>query len=148
MTVTAPAAPGFGSHVVGRTEKALGALLDRQLAGTGLTEPQWVALTLAVLGGRQASETLVERVSGALRVDLWTARDRVTELAAAGLVRTTPDGAVEPTECGETRWRGVRVAIADVTERLWGDLPPADLATAGRVLTTILTRANALLSGA
>jgi hypothetical protein len=146
MTVTAPAVPGFGTHVVGRTEKALNALLDRQLAGTGITEPQWVTLTLTVLGGRLPLETLVERVSGTLKVDLWTARDRIAELRSASLVRTTPDGAVEPTEHGEAQWRRIRAAVGEITERLWGDLPAADLATAGRVLATILTRANTLLA--
>jgi hypothetical protein len=146
MTVTAPAVPGFGTHVVGRTEKALNALLDRQLAGTGITEPQWVTLTLTVLGGRLPLETLVERVSGTLKVDLWTARDRIAELRSASLVRTTPDGAVEPTEYGEAQWRRIRAAVGEITERLWGDLPAADLATAGRVLATILTRANTLLA--
>ncbi|WP_164842402.1 hypothetical protein [Actinoplanes solisilvae] len=38
----------FGAQLIGRTEKALNALLERELSGTGLTEPQWVALTLTV----------------------------------------------------------------------------------------------------
>jgi DNA-binding MarR family transcriptional regulator len=145
MTVTAPA-PGFGSHVVGQAEKALSAVLDRQLAGTGLTEPQWVTLTLTVAGAGPALDPLVERVAGALKVDLWTARDLVRDLRAANLVRTTPAGAVEPTEHGAAQWACVRAAIGDVTERLWGDLPAADLAATARVLTTVLTRANALLA--
>ena len=148
MTVTAPAVPGFGTHVIGPTGKALDAVLDRQLAGTGITVPQCVALTLAVLGGPQAVEALVERVSGALKVDLWTAHGRIGELAAANLVRTTPDGAVEPTEPGEAQWHRARAAVDDVTRRLWGDLPEADLATAARVLSTVLTRANAILADA
>jgi hypothetical protein len=40
----------FSTQILGQTEKALGAILDRQLAGTGLTEPQWVTLSLAVAG--------------------------------------------------------------------------------------------------
>jgi hypothetical protein len=32
--------PAFGTQVIGQTEKALNAILERQLAGTGLTEPQ------------------------------------------------------------------------------------------------------------
>jgi hypothetical protein len=35
--------------------------------------------------------------------------------------------------------------VGEVTARLWGDLPEADLATAGRVLGTVLDRANAAL---
>jgi DNA-binding MarR family transcriptional regulator len=146
MTVVAPAAASvFGTQVIRRTERALDAVLARQLAATGLTQPRWAVLTLTVVGGGLQRDALVVRVAGALRVDWWAAREHISELAAAGLVRTTPDEAVEPTECGEALWRAVRAAVGEVTERLWGDLPEADLATAGRVLETVLTRANALL---
>ena len=37
----------FGPVLVGQTEKTLRALLRRTLAGTGLSEPQWVTLRLA-----------------------------------------------------------------------------------------------------
>lgn len=37
----------FGPVLVGQTEKTLQALLRRTLAGTGLSEPQWVTLRLA-----------------------------------------------------------------------------------------------------
>jgi len=43
--------PTFSTQLVGRTEKTLNAILARLLAGTGLTEPQWVTLTLAVRSG-------------------------------------------------------------------------------------------------
>ena len=39
----------FGPRLIGETEKTLNALLCRLLAGTGLTEPQWVTLRLADL---------------------------------------------------------------------------------------------------
>jgi hypothetical protein len=42
----------------------------------------------------------------------------------------------------------VRGSVTETTERLWGDLPADDLATAGRVLNTILGRANAELAAA
>jgi hypothetical protein len=35
----------------------------------------------------------------------------------------------------------------DVTARLFGGFPPEDLATAGRVLAIVTTRANAELAG-
>ena len=40
----------------------------------------------------------------------------------------------------------IGTAVADITRRLWGDLPAEDLATAGRVLTVITDRANAELA--
>ena len=41
----------FGPELVGQTEKTLSALLLRSLEGTDLTEPQWVTLRLAEIGG-------------------------------------------------------------------------------------------------
>lgn len=37
----------FGPQLIGQTEKALDAILRRLLAGTGLTEPEWVTLRIA-----------------------------------------------------------------------------------------------------
>ncbi len=34
--------PTFGTQIIRQTEKALGAILDRQFQGSGLTVPQWV----------------------------------------------------------------------------------------------------------
>ena len=70
-------------------------------------------------------------------------------LYAAFSLKTTPDpglpgGQLETVE----RWRGVLLAIAGITQRLWGDLPAEDLATAGRVLAIITDRANAELARA
>jgi len=38
--------------------------------------------------------------------------------------------------------------VTKITERMWGDLPAADLVTAGRVLSVVLARANAELGAA
>jgi hypothetical protein len=87
MSVT----PTFGTQVIGQTEKALGAILDRQLAGTGLTEPQWLTLTLtAVSGGTVDRDQLVGRLAGVLKVSEAAAQARIAELAAAELLQV-PD---------------------------------------------------------
>jgi DNA-binding MarR family transcriptional regulator len=138
MTTTVPtAAPALSTQVIGQTEKALNAILERQLAGTDITEPQWVALTLTVVSGGLPADALVERVSSVLKIEQSAAGRRIAELVAANLVHTTPDGTTEATEHGKARWTHVRAAITQITERLWGDLPEQDLATAGRVLNTV-----------
>jgi hypothetical protein len=82
----------FGPQLIGRTEKALNALLDRELSGTGLTEPQWVALTLTnVADGALSADALAARVAEALRIPEAAARDRLAELTAAGLAHETTD---------------------------------------------------------
>ncbi len=137
----------FGTQIIGQTEKALNAILERLLAGTDITEPQWVALTLTVVGdGSLTADALTARVAGSLKVDPATARERLAELTAAGLVATAPDGAVTATERGRAQWNQVRTEVATITEGLWGDLPAEDLAVAGRVLSTVLTRANTHLA--
>ncbi|HEX3831588.1 MAG TPA: hypothetical protein VHW04_06425 [Solirubrobacteraceae bacterium] len=59
------ATPSFSPQVIGQTEKALNAILKKLLAGTGLSEPQWVTLTLTVMsGGAVDRDELIGRVAG------------------------------------------------------------------------------------
>jgi hypothetical protein len=61
--------PQFGTQLIGQTEKARNAILDRQLAGTGLTETQWVTLTLAVMSGATIDRaSYIRRLAGALKM--------------------------------------------------------------------------------
>jgi hypothetical protein len=123
--------PVFGAQILGQTEKALNAILDRQLAGTGLTEPDWITLTLtAASGGTLGRDQLASQVARALKVTPATAQARIAGLADAQLH-------------GQ-----IRGAVTKITERMWGDLPAADLVTAGRVLSVVLARANAELGAA
>jgi hypothetical protein len=141
----------FGTQIIGQTERALGALLDRQLAGTGLTAPQWVTLTLAAAsGGTVRDDRLRSRVAAALKVSATQAQARISELTAAELLSTPPGEAatVTVTAPGLQLCDQIRAGISEITRRLWGDLPPEDLETAGRVLGTVLDRANEELSRA
>jgi hypothetical protein len=144
-----PTYPTFSPQVLGLAEKTLNAILDRQLAGTGLTEPQWVTLTLAASGAATRRDQLAGRVAGALKVSGEQARARIAELAAAQLV-AAPDGdgaVVKVTDAGQQLYGTVRAAAGQITQRLWGDLPAEDLAVAGRVLSIVTDRANAELAG-
>lgn len=145
MTITAHA---FGTALIGQTEKALNAILDRQLAGTGITEPQWVTLTLTVVsGGAIDRAELIRRIGGATQLSRAAVTERITELTAAGFLRDGGDGRVQVTDEGQARWTQVRTVIGPITQGLWGDLPAEDLAAAGRVLGIVLDRANAVLVG-
>jgi DNA-binding MarR family transcriptional regulator len=135
----------FTPQVLGETEKALNAILDRQLNVTGLTEHQWIALRLTVTaGGATTREQLVGRLAGALKVGAPQAEARVDELVAAGLLQPSDEhGRAAVTQAGTQLHARIRGAVSEITERLWGDLPAGDLETTGRTLTTILERANA-----
>jgi hypothetical protein len=145
-----PTSTPFGPQLLGQTEKTLNAILDRELAGTGLTEPEWVTLVLTVAVGEAIErDQLVGRVAGAVKVSEEEAQTRVDKLASAGLLQVGDgeNSPVQVTDVGHQLHGRIRSAITPITERLWGDLPAEDLATAGRVLSTILARANAELTG-
>jgi hypothetical protein len=46
------------------------------------------------------------------------------------------------TDAGRRLHSRISAAVADITQRLWGDLAAEDLATAARVLSTVLARAQ------
>ena len=135
----------FTPQVLGETEKALNAILYRQLDGVGLTEHQWIALRLTVTaGGALPREQLVGRLAGALKVGAAGADARVEELVVGGLLQAPgAEGDVAVTPAGARVHARVRGAVNEITRRLWGDLPAEDLDTTGRTLAAILERANA-----
>ena len=139
--------PPVSTQVIGQTEKALNAILNKLLSGTGVTEPQWVTLVLAASGGEPVShEEFAGRMAGALHVSAAEARARIGELAAARLLRAENGAPVQLTEAGRQLVSRIRGQVGQITQRLWGDLPPEDLQIAGRVLGIITSRANAELA--
>jgi hypothetical protein len=140
--------PTFSPQLIGQTEKALNAILYRQLAGTGVDEPQWVTLSLTIAGGGSAErDQLAARVAGATKYSVEESRARISELAAAGLLAIDRDS-VSVTEAGRELFSRIRAAVGEITARLWGDLPADDLAATGRVLSTVLGRADEELARA
>jgi hypothetical protein len=144
-----PTTPMFDAQLLGQTEKAANAILDRLLAGPGLSEPEWVALNLALMG-RDAllRAQLVDRIQGALKVRQAEAEALIAGLADAHLLSLPDDDSapVTVTDAGRRVHAEIRAATTEITRRLWGDLPSEDLAAAGRVLSTVLARANAELA--
>jgi hypothetical protein len=124
--------------------------MDRVLDRIGGTFHQWVALTLTTAaGGTIDRDQLLSRMTSALKVDHATAQTAIAELTATKLLADQPGEAarVGLTDTGQARHRQLRTAIDQLTARLYGDLPAEDLATAGRVLGVLTTRANAELAG-
>ena len=143
--------PTLTPQIIGQAEKTMNAILFRLLAGPGLTEAQWITLTLtAAGGGATARGRLVAEVAHALKISQAQAREHLASLVAAQLVQDPGDdgGPVRLTAAGTDVFGRIRSATAEVVKRLWGDLPAEDLATAGRVLSIITERANAELAGA
>lgn len=131
-------------RLVGQTEKTLNAILDKVLAGT-VSERQWVALVVIAGGGTAAPDQAVTQVARALKTDQRGAADHIAALAARGLAGTGPSGTVVTAD-GQRLIDRVQAQVGEVTQRLWGDIPAADMAVVRRVLGTVLERAEAELS--
>ena len=140
--------PVLSTRVIGQAEKTLKAILDRQLAGTGLTEPQWVILTLAVTSGETAGrEQFTRMVADALKISETEARAHVGDMVTARQLQIIGEPpAVTATGAARQLYDRISAANTQIVQRLWGDLPAGDLATAGHVLAIITERANAELA--
>jgi DNA-binding MarR family transcriptional regulator len=129
----------FGARLIGQTEKTLNAILEQLLAGSGVSEPQWVAL--ATIRHTPAPSTRL--VAQTLTTTPSDAADRVVApLTRAGLVSQGADAFLSLTTEGRDFVDGIQRRVAEITERLWGDIPQADLDTAASVLSLVRERAN------
>ena len=137
---------------VGEAEGALTALLDQILDGTntGITRTQYIALrVLALRGPAPAPAALHDHLAGQpqLGLDLPQVTELLRGLEARGLVTgSAPDspGPTQLTPEGVALDAKLADAVASLSERLYADLAPDDLATAHRVLVAVTERANRL----
>ena len=131
----------FGPRLIGETEKTLNALLRRFLAGTGLTEPEWVTLRLAdQLDGSVGADGLTAAVID--RAHFLDAATLVTGLTNRGLLHD--DGRL--TSAGRELTEAVQATITTETAPIWDNLAVDDVAAATRVLNEVVTRARAVHS--
>ena len=146
--------PPLITQVIGQTESALGALLEPLLADAGITFQQWLVLTVtAASGGRTDRGQLVARIAGARKIDGAEVESAIAELTATGLATAelataelaTATGPLALTDSGQDMYQRIRGAIDELNAELFA-FPPQDLATAGRVLSIVTERANAVLA--
>jgi DNA-binding MarR family transcriptional regulator len=147
-----PAPTTLTGQDVGEAEGALTALLDRVLADTnsGVTRAQYLALrVLARRGPTESPAALHDYLASQpqLGLDLAQVAELFRGLEASGLVTgSAPDGPgpTQLTPDGAALNARLADAVAALTQRLYADLDPDDLATAHRVLAEITQRANRL----
>jgi hypothetical protein len=139
----------FTAKLLGQTEKAANALLQRILAGHDLTEPQWVTLSVAMTNeGPVTNDELVGQVSSAAKFSRADVEADVSSLSSRGLLAVEGPGGLSVSERGRATFSDVRTSTTGLAERLWGDVDPADLATSARVLSAILAHADEELAAA
>ncbi|MCX5212004.1 hypothetical protein OG689_22435 [Kitasatospora sp. NBC_00240] len=143
--------PSLNGQVIGLAHYATRALLERELARTGTTFVESLALNATADGGGSADcDQLVARLTTGLKIDDDSAWAALAGLTETGLLEEQP---AEPsrlrlTAAGQERQHRIRAAAGGITARLYGDFTTEELAVAGRVVATVTARANAELAGA
>src|SRR5207244_2076126 len=126
MTTTPDSAPApsvLTGRIIGQTENAIRAVLDRLLADTGTTFHQWVVLQLAASAATPAERIVVQLVDG-LKVPATVAEQALADSEAAGLTATDHSADAAPvtlTAAGRDRYERLAAGIATITARLYGD---------------------------
>ncbi|GGT18028.1 hypothetical protein GCM10010271_21340 [Streptomyces kurssanovii] len=139
----------LNSQIIGRAHYAARALLDRELSRTGTTFHQSMALNAtAAEGGTAETSRIVESLTSTLKIDGATARDTVAELLATELLEPLEPlpgqgPRVALTEAGRAEQSRLAAVATEFGPLVYGGIPEADLAVAGRVLTEVIARANA-----
>ncbi|MFD9503041.1 hypothetical protein [Streptomyces sp. NPDC060035] len=133
-------------QIIGQAHYATRAVLESLLSRSGTTFNQAVALNAtAADGGATERDRLTGRMTGTLKVDAETAAAAIDALITSGLLTDT-GSRLALTTSGHALQRDIRTGTAEITAGLYADLPAEDLAAAGRVLTTVTERANAVLA--
>ncbi|MFE4540897.1 MarR family transcriptional regulator [Streptomyces scopuliridis] len=134
------------ARVLALAHYAARGVLEQVLARHGITFQQQIALRAALTADApQTADDLVTQVQGSLKADPADVRATLDELLAKQLLLT--DGAhLRLTDAGRELTAAIGAEVAPVSARVWGGIPAADLAAAGRVLALVTERANAELA--
>ncbi|MET8121599.1 MarR family winged helix-turn-helix transcriptional regulator [Micromonospora sp. NPDC005291] len=143
--------PTLNGQVIGQAHYATRSLLERAVAPLGLSFGQVLALNVLADGAVDRAR-LVHRITGTLKIDESAVHEVIDQLVDADLVQvdegpsTSAEAQVRLTDNGHATQRRVSAAVADITARLYGDIPADEASAAARVLTLITQRANAELA--
>lgn len=151
--------PTLTGRDIGEAENAIRALLDRLLEEASVSFPEWTVLFTLDGAGPVPRSELVRRQAHGLKVPEAAAMATVDGLRSSGLLTPIdqaqgaggPSGGGEDprltlTAAGEAVFRPIRRAVFQISDELYGDLPPADAEATRRTLAEVTRRANALLA--
>ncbi|QQM39276.1 MarR family winged helix-turn-helix transcriptional regulator [Streptomyces liliifuscus] len=152
MTTAAPTTstnPTTNGRVIALAHYAGRAVLERVLARTGNTFNQSVTLrVVAVADTPIKRDKVTADVIGSLKIEESAVQTTIDELVAAKLIEEVPSegSGLRLTPVGRELFERVTAETAEISARIYADIPAEDLATAGRVLTLVTERANAELA--
>ncbi|MFD4376901.1 MarR family transcriptional regulator [Streptomyces sp. NPDC058486] len=140
--MTTTVSPVADSRMLGLAHYAARGLLEHVLARHGATFQQQIALRTAVTAEAPLTpDDLVARVHATLKADPAEILAALDALRAKDLL--VADGPhLLPTDAGRDLLAAVGAETAPLTARVWADIPPDDLAAAGRVLALVTERAD------
>jgi len=134
------------TRYVGRAERTLQALLERQIEPAGLSFPEWTILTF--LGGGTLPRAYVIALVTSGRIATKEDAELVLDgLVEKGMVAIDAEN-VEMTELGSRVYSPVRQKVDEIVQRLLDGLPAADMDVTRRTLDAIAARTEKLLSQA
>ncbi|KAB2347759.1 hypothetical protein [Actinomadura rudentiformis] len=133
-------------QVLGQAENAHRALLEHILTRTGVAigYAEWITVKVTAVSAPAARDEIAARVSSALKVGTAATLATIATLTDAGLLTSHDELVLTP--AGRELHDKVSAAIAETLSDVYGEVSTEDLATAGRVLTTITARVNAALA--
>ncbi|WP_410809236.1 hypothetical protein [Micromonospora sp. 067-2] len=143
--------PTLDGQVIGQAHYATRALLERAVAPLGLSFGQVLVLNVLADGAVEHAR-IVHRVTSTLKIDDSAVRQVIAQLVEADLAHledgppTSAQARVRLTDTGHATQRRVATTVADITARLYGNIPADEASAAAQVLILVTHRANAELS--
>jgi len=140
--------PTLTGQDIAEAQGAVTRLLERSLAGTGATRHDYVILrVLTTRGPFRSPKELHEFLAGQQQLGLTTedVADVLAGMEQRGLAAGTgrdDAGPAEATPEGAALLARLTQLVVPATRQLFGGFDPDDLATAHRVLTQVIERAD------
>jgi DNA-binding MarR family transcriptional regulator len=126
---------------IGVAQAATKALADLLFARAGTRFEEWILLRYLTQTGPAPRPDLADTLAGLLDIGPGQTRRIVDSAIARGLVASDGD-TVRRTPQGEKFYATLVATVQDTATKLYGDLPPADLAVTSRTLTAVAQRAS------
>ncbi|MGC4758172.1 hypothetical protein [Micromonospora trifolii] len=140
--------PTLNGQVIGHAHYATRALLERAIAPLGVEFNQLLALNVLANGPAERAH-LTHRITSTLKVDEQEVRQVLATLVDADLAQADHDAdapRLRLTDAGHAVQARIAAAVADISARLYADIPTDEAGAAARALTVVTQRANAELA--
>ena len=131
---------------IGSAERAMRALLERELARERLSFAQWTALVFTSAASLSPQQVGQRQLAGHAVASEAEAQDVIASLVALGALTNNANGSLQHSERGRGLFVSLSNSVERITSALYGDLPQVDLEATHRTLLEVAARANKLLA--